>query len=61
MLSAFKLEKALEYADVMLPVAPFSETGGTFVNCEGRAQSFHPVVKNAGDSRPAWKVLRSPG
>jgi len=58
MLSPFKFDGALEYADVMLPVSPFTETGGTFVNCEGRAQSFHPVVKNAGDSRPAWKVLR---
>jgi NADH-quinone oxidoreductase subunit G len=58
MLSAFKFEEALGYADVMLPVSPFTETGGAFVNCEGRTQSFHPVVKNAGDSRPAWKVLR---
>ena len=58
MLTPFKVDAALEYADVMLPVSPFTETGGTFVNCEGRAQSFHPVVKNAGDSRPAWKVLR---
>ena len=58
MLSAFKFEEALGYADVMLPVSPFTETGGAFVNCEGRVQSFHPVVKNAGDSRPAWKVLR---
>jgi NADH-quinone oxidoreductase subunit G len=58
MLSAFKFEEALGYADVMLPVSPFTETGGAFVNCEGRTQSFHPVVKNTGDSRPAWKVLR---
>lgn len=47
-----------EYADVLLPVSPFTETSGTFVNCEGRAQSFHGVVKPLGDTRPAWKVLR---
>ena len=47
-----------EYADVLLPVSPFTETAGTFVNCEGRAQSFHGVVKPLGDTRPAWKVLR---
>ncbi len=58
MLTPFKQQNALEYADVMLPVSPFTETGGAFVNCEGRVQSFHPVVKNAGDSRPGWKVLR---
>ncbi|CAG0988055.1 NADH-quinone oxidoreductase subunit G [Burkholderiales bacterium] len=46
------------YADVLLPVAPFTETAGTFVNCEGRLQSFNGVVKPAGETRPAWKVLR---
>jgi NADH-quinone oxidoreductase subunit G len=47
-----------QYADALLPVAPFTETAGTFVNCEGRAQSFHGVVKPRCDTRPAWKVLR---
>ncbi|HEX7640644.1 MAG TPA: NADH-quinone oxidoreductase subunit NuoG [Burkholderiaceae bacterium] len=47
-----------EYADVMLPITPFTETSGTFVNCEGRAQSFNGTVRPAGDSRPGWKVLR---
>ena len=47
-----------EYADVMLPIAPFSETSGTFVNCEGRAQGFNGTVKPLGETRPAWKVLR---
>ncbi len=56
--SAFKHAPALEYADVMLPIAPFTETAGTFVNIEGRAQSFNGVVKARGDARPAWKVLR---
>ena len=55
-MSPFK--HGLEYADVLLPVSPFTETAGTFVNCEGRAQSFHGVVKPLGDTRPAWKVLR---
>jgi NADH-quinone oxidoreductase subunit G len=45
-------------ADVLLPIAPFSETSGTFVNAEGRVQSFHGVVKPFGETRPAWKVLR---
>ncbi|MDO9234953.1 MAG: NADH-quinone oxidoreductase subunit NuoG [Aquabacterium sp.] len=56
-LSSFK-STASEYADVLLPIAPFSETSGTFVNAEGRPQSFHGVVKPSGDARPAWKVLR---
>ncbi len=56
-MSAFK-HKGMEYADVMLPIAPFSETSGTFVNATGLVQSFHGVVKPLGETRPAWKVLR---
>ncbi len=56
-LSAFKTT-ALDYADVLLPIAPFTETAGCYVNMEGRAQSFHGVVKPQGEARPAWKVLR---
>jgi NADH-quinone oxidoreductase subunit G len=48
----------LDYADVLLPIAPFTETPGTFVNTEGRVQSFHATVNPLGDARPAWKVLR---
>jgi NADH-quinone oxidoreductase subunit G len=47
-----------ESADVMLPIAPFTETSGTFVNAEGRVQGFHGVVRPQGQARPGWKVLR---
>ncbi|MBT3065761.1 NADH-quinone oxidoreductase subunit NuoG [Rhodoferax sp. U11-2br] len=56
-LSPFKTN--LDCSDVLLPIAPFTETSGTFVNAEGRAQSFHAVVKPLGDTRPAWKVFRA--
>jgi NADH-quinone oxidoreductase subunit G len=52
------LDAAVDNADVLLPIAPFSETAGTFVNAEGQAQSFHGVVRPFGEARPAWKVLR---
>ena len=52
------MDAAAECADVLLPVAPFAETSGTFINAEGRVQSFHGVVKPRGEARPAWKVLR---
>jgi NADH-quinone oxidoreductase subunit G len=45
-------------ADVLLPVGPFTETSGTFVNAEGRWQSFAGVANPVGESRPGWKVLR---
>jgi len=57
-LSAFKHAPALEYADVILPIAPYTETSGTFINTEGRVQSFNGVAKARGDARPAWKLLR---
>ncbi|CAE6733834.1 NADH-quinone oxidoreductase subunit NuoG [Candidatus Nitrotoga fabula] len=56
-MSAYK-HHAIEYADVLLPIAPFTETSGTFVNAEGRVQSFKGTVRPLGESRPAWKVLR---
>ncbi|MHB1085825.1 MAG: NADH-quinone oxidoreductase subunit NuoG [Thiobacillus sp.] len=49
---------SLDYADVLLPISPWTETSGTFVNTEGRVQSFSAVVKPLGETRPAWKVLR---
>jgi len=55
-LSPFKAN--LAFSDVVLPIAPFTETSGTFVNAEGRVQGFHAVVKPFGEARPAWKVLR---
>ncbi|MFN6961122.1 MAG: NADH-quinone oxidoreductase subunit NuoG [Rhodocyclaceae bacterium] len=58
MLTPFKSQAALDYADCLLPVAPFTETSGTFVNTEGRAQSFFAVCKPLGETRPGWKVLR---
>ncbi len=56
-LTPFK-DTCVDVADVMLPIAPFTETGGSFVNAEGRLQSFHGVVKPQAETRPAWKVLR---
>jgi len=55
-LSPFKAN--LDISDVLLPIAPFTETAGTFVNAEARVQSFHAVVRPLGETRPAWKVLR---
>ncbi len=56
-LTPFK-SAALDCADVLLPITPFTETSGSFVSGEGRLQSFHGVVRALGDSRPAWKALR---
>ncbi|HEY8118112.1 MAG TPA: NADH-quinone oxidoreductase subunit NuoG [Methylophilaceae bacterium] len=56
-LTMYKSE-TLEDADVLLPIAPFTETSGTLMSMEGRIQSFAAVAKPVGECRPGWKVLR---
>jgi NADH-quinone oxidoreductase subunit G len=36
----------------------FAETSGTFVNANGRPQSFGGIAQPVGESRPGWKILR---
>lgn len=57
-LSMFKNPLLEQYANVILPIAPFTETSGTFVNAMGEWQRFQGVATGVGESRPAWKVLR---
>ena len=56
-LTAYK-SAALENADILLPIAPFTETSGSFMSMEGRVQSFQAVTRPLGECRPGWKVLR---
>jgi NADH-quinone oxidoreductase subunit G len=55
-LSPFKAN--MSFCDVALPIAPYTETSGSFINAEGRLQSFHAVVRPLGETRPAWKIMR---
>jgi len=57
-LVSFVSQNLLECCDVLLPIATFAETSGTFVNVEGRRQSFAGAARPQGETRPAWKVLR---
>ncbi|OGT56747.1 MAG: hypothetical protein A3F14_04300 [Gammaproteobacteria bacterium RIFCSPHIGHO2_12_FULL_43_28] len=57
-LSMYRNPTLEAHADIILPITPFTETAGTFVNAAGIAQHFHGVTKAYGSSRPAWKVLR---
>ena len=57
-LTPFVTEAMKKYADYILPVSPFTETSGTYVNVEGVWQFFRPASIPRGNSRPAWKVLR---
>ncbi|MDH5360879.1 MAG: molybdopterin-dependent oxidoreductase, partial [Gammaproteobacteria bacterium] len=57
-MSCFDSPALREQCDVLLPIATFTETSGTYVNCETRWQSFAGAVAPMGEARPAWKVLR---
>lgn len=57
-LSLFKNPELEQYANVILPISPFTETSGTYVNATGEWQEFNGVAKVWGQGRPAWKVLR---
>lgn len=56
--SAFKSDNALRYADVLLPMTPFTESSGSFINCEGRVQRSSVAAPPKEEARPAWKILR---
>ena len=47
-----------ESADLIFPIGTFAETSGTYINCEGRWQSFNGIASPVHESRPGWKVLR---
>ena len=57
-LTSFASDAMKQYADVLLPIAPFTETSGTYVSNDGTVQSFTGVVRPLGETRPGWKVLR---
>ena len=57
-MTAFDSPELREVADVLLPIAPYSETSGSYINAEGTLQSVQAAVRPLGEARPAWKVLR---
>ncbi len=57
-LTSFADGEVADYADVMLPMAAFTETSGSYVNLNGIWQSFKGAVAPQGEARPAWKILR---
>jgi len=47
-----------DQADVVLPIAPYTESSGSFINCNGTMQFSRAALAPQGNSRPGWKVLR---
>ena len=57
-INSFVTETMLNSCDVILPLASFAETSGTFIGVDGEWQSFSGAVAPKGESRPGWKILR---
>jgi len=57
-LTSYSSDALQEAADLLLPIGTFAESAGTYVNCEGRWQSFNGIANPVGEARPGWKVLR---
>lgn len=57
-INRFWSDSVREHADVMLPLASFAETSGTFVGLDSQWQSFTGAVAPFAESRPGWKILR---
>jgi NADH-quinone oxidoreductase subunit G len=57
-MTPYVTDELLDCADILLPIGTFAETPGTFVNAEGRWQSFDAAAEPVGEARPAWRVLR---
>lgn len=57
-INSFDSDWLRQYANVILPMACFAETSGTFIGIDARPQQFAGAVAPRGDSRPGWKILR---
>jgi len=57
-ITPYASEQLKQIAHVLLPIGTFAETSGTFVNLEGRWQSFTAAARLVGEARPGWKLLR---
>ncbi|MGM9452965.1 NADH-quinone oxidoreductase subunit NuoG [Legionella bozemanae] len=58
LMSAYNHESMHDYADVILPIAPYAETSGTYINIDNTWQTVKGALTPHGESRPAWKILR---
>ena len=54
-LTPYMSEATGSNATILLPIGTFAETSGTYVNLEGRWQSFAGAVKPVGECRPGGR------
>lgn len=49
--------RTTQNADILLPVATFSESEGTIVNNEGRAQRYYKAIDNKNQIKESWQWI----
>jgi NADH-quinone oxidoreductase subunit G len=57
-ISGYQSESIQECADVILPMALFAETSGTYINVDQTWQTVTGALAPYAEARPAWKILR---
>ena len=57
-ITPFASDAMLDYADFILPLAPFTETQGSRVNFLGHVQRFEAATVPHQSAKPGWKILR---
>jgi len=57
-ISGYRTTSIQECADVILPMALFAETSGTYINVDQTWQTVTGALAPYAEARPAWKILR---
>lgn len=55
----FQGDKGSQYSSLIMPGSAYTESGGTYLNMEGRAQVAQPAVTPPGHARYDWKIIRA--
>jgi NADH-quinone oxidoreductase subunit G len=51
------MNNTAENADILLPASPFTESEGTIVNYEGRAQRYYKAIENNNQVKETWRWI----
>ena len=58
LVTAHQHESMFDYANVILPYAPYAETSGTYINIDKQWQTVSGAISPYQEARPAWKIIR---
>ena len=59
--SAYYEDLFMDIGSILLPISPFVEMSGTFVNVAGKWQQFYQAIPALGESKAAWEIINNLG